>query len=183
MQLSIHSYQLIKTGRVGQKHSVRFGPGPNHPSIAKHNFPVPLFAHFACRFAFPFCPSTFTPPPSVRCPSFCLVTEGQWLYGIMFKNYTFVYMYMYIYTVKKQVFGPHSKLPVKKESERSPTGKTFSHSINLENLISCTQFEWRRAINIKRQKAVRIWPNLRREEKASRGHDDGIENGESRILY
>lgn len=62
MQLSIHSYQLIKTGRVGQKHSVRFGPGPNHPSIAKHNFPVPLFAHFACRFAFPFCPSTFTPP-------------------------------------------------------------------------------------------------------------------------
>jgi len=90
-------------------------------------------------------------------------------------------MYMYIYTVKKQVFGPHSKLPVKKESERSPTGKTFSHSINLENLISCTQFEWRRAINIKRQKAVRIWPNLRREEKASRGHDDGIENREFSI--
>lgn len=139
---------------------------------------LPVALHF--RSAPPPLPPS---PPSVRCPSFCLVTEGQWLYGIMFKNYTFVYMYMYIYTVKKQVFGPHSKLPVKKESERSPTGKTFSHSINLENLISCTQFEWRRAINIKRQKAVRIWPNLRREEKASRGHDDGIENRESRILY
>lgn len=130
MQLPIHSYQLIKTGRDGQKHSVRFGPGPNHPSIAKHNFPVPLFAHFACRFAFPFCPSTFTPlPPSVRCPSFCLVTEGQWLYGIMFKNYTFVYMYVHIYREKTSL----------RPTQQTPCEKRVGTKSDWKNVLALNQ--------------------------------------------
>jgi len=163
MQLPGHSTYRMKTGRWLETFcSVRAWPKPSVNRQAQFS------SSALCALCLSLCISVLPRHLS----SFCIcisISPGHRrpmaLWNNVWKN-----IGMYV-GCGKQVFRPTVRgehtTPCWKKKELRPrlTGKTFLHSIKSENLISCTQF--RTECPVKRQKAVRIWPNLRREEKAS----------------